>query len=703
MSRAKRSITLAIIISGLMLISHQSVLSNAPKTVTRATKTKKAAITSKKKRANLVDKLTAIAQKVGMDPDQIEWVRYAIKNPEHFATIVNHGVSQDYPFFALIGAVKIARRVNKNFTQQQCNLPITIINEVFSKADSTIDDAKGKQDTNAVIDAAKQYAADYAKAQTASAKQELIAELAKYIPYFSEIPVICSAAFETNLSIERNLQKQITEKVKNFRLLYYALAKGNYVDAVAILSQLGASTDLACDFIDQAISGGLIGRTPILGALAKGACKNFTGKIFDAATGIIKGGVGYAEDGVKALANLGGKLGCEIYSWFGEGCSSAPPSLLQQTLTASNSWCSARGGMKNFSSKVPGQDVSFSCNDGSACRKNQGGPMYCQTSEERAAWQAQRSKRLQNEILLTLPADAFEIRVRHRTRCPFNDKTCVADVNAVVDEAVSAIKNLAAVDPAGLYSFIRYVPFRQAEQKAQTIVHEADFRVRPQRWTADFKEKWLDRCKGSKQCNDKVTFARNLVTTSIKLKHQQNPKLPHSAMSVIYAEGEMAVVSYFKTAFQEDKTEDDAARKNAIRRAVLDATGREANPIEIIGYTIMLNKGEKNINGVYLDAVAQMNKFPKTRAEMIVRGYLAALGREPKPNELQFWQPRPESFKDFIAISRNYLYSPNGAKDLNETVRRFLSTKGITRPSVDQVDTKIAQFAKAKVIFREMQ
>ncbi len=82
--------------------------------------------------------------------------------------------------------------------------------------------------------------------------------------------------------------------------------------------KLGLKPEIACDIVDQAVSGGAIGRTPVLGTLAKGACKGFAGKVINA----VGDGLGYAKDkavqGAKAV-------GCFVLTPWGVCDKRTPP------------------------------------------------------------------------------------------------------------------------------------------------------------------------------------------------------------------------------------------------------------------------------------------------------------------------------------------------------------------------------------------
>ena len=707
----KNAVLFAVLLCSFVLVE-SGVAEGKNRNTAVSAKSKRARValakSNKGRSEALLNRLAGIAQKLGVPPDNIELTRYAVKQPAHFARVVSHASTIDIPFFALVGAVKAAKGRDLpaigSFTKAKCELPITIIESVFGKADSFIDDAKGKQDTNAVLSVAKEYAAQYAKEQSAAAKQRLIDELSQAIPYFGEIKTICSFAFDTTLSSERNIQKFVTEKPKLLYRAYNSFAEGNYGDGVAALMELGAAADIACEFLDKAVAGGAIGRLPVLGSLARGVCKNFVGKVIDGVKGVVIGGIGYAEDGVKAITGFGQDVGCAVYSIFGEGCSTAPPpDPFTQALESAKAWCAGRGGMKAFSSKVPGQDAGFTCVDTSACRKAAGGPISCITAQDKSAWEAQRKIRLLTDIAGQLPADIAAFVQKYGALCPLQDSECKNGIGLVASQGGAAIKAAASNDPTTVYLVIKFTPFRLAETTARQVIRDAEFRVLPQKWIADFNERYTDRCKGSAQCNSKLTFIRGLVTTAVKIEHSNRPEAPHSAMSRFYAEGEQLAVNYFKTDVQADRAEDAATRKKIIQKAMMDATGREANAIEIAGYDIQLKDGKTTAAGIYADAVAQMNKFPKTRTEMLHRGYQTTMGRPANPNDLQYWLPRKEGYKEFVQAARNYLYSPAGQIELRSTVIRALTKQtgsGGIRPA--QLEAAIQKYRTQKAVFSEM-
>lgn len=79
------------------------------------------------------------------------------------------------------------------------------------------------------------------------------------------------------------------------------------------------------------------------------------------------------------------------------------------------------------------------------------------------------------------------------------------------------------------------------------------------------------------------------------------------------------------------------------------------------------------------------------------------MGRPPTAAEQGHWTPRTENYSQMIEAHRNWLYSPQGAKDLSETVKRALTDK-YAKKSVNDADVKNAmiQYANGKKIYDEM-
>jgi hypothetical protein len=512
----------------------------------------------------LFNKIASVLSQVGVDPDTIEMARYAIDRPAYAGSVFSHAATQDYPFFALVGAVKLARGQNiPGFTQAKCELPMTVIDLVFGKADTMIDDAKGKQDTNTVVNGAKAYAADWAKAQTAQGKQAAIDQLSENIPYFGEIKTICSFAFETNFKAERNLQLVVKSTVGDIRKAYMAFKDGDYVTGVSTLLTLGVSGEAACSFVDTAVDSSLIGKTPVLGDLAKGLCSGFVGKIIDGAKGLIKGGVGLVESGVSTAWDLGKEGACAVYSLIGSGCSSAPPPPDAGTLAVNGAknWCAPYGGLKAMQINSGGvggmrrdpvqsggptaqsvndvKDYAFNCNDGSMCRKRPGGVVQCATATEMAQAKEQRRQLLQQELASKLVPWRKAFSSEWQPQCQKGDTVCLNHVGGLTFVADSEVRANAASPNASTYMMASYLPFQKAAQSAQVEINESRFRTLPGVWSSNLDSYWKARCQ-DQYCRTMIDEVKTAITSSVALKHKNAPAQPYSAMSPLFAAGDKA-------------------------------------------------------------------------------------------------------------------------------------------------------------------
>jgi len=131
-----------------------------------------------------------------------------------------------------------------------------------------------------------QYVRAYLKAQTRAAKDEAAAAVASHIPYFDAIPHICHFTFNTNFQREQQVASIVTGVASIYKEAYATIRSGDIAGGMAKLSSAGVSNDVACALIDEYVSGGLIGDTPVIGQLAQGACAGFVGKVFGAAKAV---------------------------------------------------------------------------------------------------------------------------------------------------------------------------------------------------------------------------------------------------------------------------------------------------------------------------------------------------------------------------------------------------------------------------------
>ena len=517
---------------------------------------------------SLFGKLSGILKQAGVDPDQIEFARFVIKYPSEGATVVSRAIGQDYPFFALVATVKAAKGRDfpgvGTFTYDKCVMPVTAVDVVFAKADGGITSAQGKASTNALSGAAADYAAQLAKAQTAQAKEKVVAEMTAAIPYFGDLPTICRFGFETDLVAERQAKAAAGGAVKAVVKTYKAFKSGDVVTGVQTLMTLGVSGSAACGFVDQSVSGGVIGRTPILGDLAKGACSGFVGAIIDGVNGIIKGGVGLVEDTVSAVYGTGKKAACALYSLVGSGCSKRPPpDYATQVLTSAKKWCTPYGGFASLSmgpenlsasgvsqpsrqgpatpgpsetTVAPNSPYKFSCNDKSSCRRRGNGTVACVVEADRVAYQAQR------RALLDAEYKAFaswqqSFQSRWSAQCPAGDSGCRTAVSGIIAAVLS--KTAFYKSNGASYAKLVNEELLPAEDRAATAVEDARFRVLPKQWAITYDRRWSDGCEDD-QCRTALKFMTTGTLHAVKQRRAVKAKASYASMLPIFAEANRA-------------------------------------------------------------------------------------------------------------------------------------------------------------------
>jgi hypothetical protein len=245
--------------------------------------------------ASIPEPMTSVffdtVQKFYPEPDQVELARYLIYYPEHAAPVYSKAIEQDYIFIGILVAAKAARdqpiKGAGKFDYETCMIPTKTFDAVFMKSGPFVQTYSKNQFVKA-----------YTEAKTEEARAEASAQLANNIPYLKEIPHLCHFTFNTNLQKEKEIKETITRGVNAFKRAYDGFASGNIVDGVGALISAGLNGDVACSLADQMISGGFIGKVPILGNLATSACAGFAGNVIK--------GVGAAGGAVVgAASNLG--------------------------------------------------------------------------------------------------------------------------------------------------------------------------------------------------------------------------------------------------------------------------------------------------------------------------------------------------------------------------------------------------------------
>ncbi|MFP5390134.1 MAG: hypothetical protein ACLGI6_01105 [Gammaproteobacteria bacterium] len=471
-----------------------------------------------------------------VDSDHIEMARFSIEHPAEAATVYYRAGIQDYPFFAMVGAAKAAKNRDLPgigvFTMDRCLTPITAIDGVFRKADSTISNLQGKAATAEAMNAAAAIAADYAKAGTEQARQQLIQQLNQSVPYFSDIPTICLFAFDTDLKIEKDVFLVAGQVAQDIRSAYSAFASGDVVTGSAILMKLGASKDVVCTMVDQAVGGGIIGRTPLLGTLAKTACSGFVGAVIDGINGIIKGGVGLIEDGANAAYQAGKSVVCAVWSLIGNGCSSSPPPT---GLSNGAAYCAARGGVESFLSKTNApNDYRVRCNDGSMCNVTPE-RAACATGAEIAAMRAQRIALAEADFQQKLPQWQNEFAGRWLKRCPA--APCETGIKFIQLNATLLAKQAHEAHPEAPYTMTTYFIFEAADRQAVDIIEEYRYRILPEQWSANFLARHQDACQ-DQACRNAIKIVALNTRLLVRQRGELTPRPPYGGSTPLYAKAE---------------------------------------------------------------------------------------------------------------------------------------------------------------------
>lgn len=157
------------------------------------------------------------------------------------------------------------------------------------------------------------------------------------------------------------------------------------------------------------------------------------------------------------------------------------------------------------------------------------------------------------------------------------------------------------------------------------------------------------------------------------------------------------------------RPENAQLRSAIIHRAFADVYGIDPNATPVSPQDVAFWNAESNKGGNFYENIvagetkklnAPNNKI--VRRSMILFAYKKMMGRVPTKDDMAYWEPKTENYKQIVAAGRDFLYSPNGAKDLAATVERALTEKSGSKPKVEQINAAMLQYAKTKAIFAEM-
>lgn len=228
--------------------------------------------------------LKTVMKAAGLDPDEIEAVKFAIKEPQCAATIVSYTVAQDYALVAFIGALKTTKISSipglPKMSAGSCN-SYNPVQRAYAFIDSQGEKILGK----AQADFFRTLLAD----QIAQGKSELDSQIAA-IPYIGTVlsnwDCGCDAAFKTNFEMET----MVNDKVGQIIAIGQDVKKKDYAAALEkLIKNLGP--EIACE-LGAKWSG--VDSVPIVSDFAAQACESVAGK----AVGWVVSGAGAIAEGV---------------------------------------------------------------------------------------------------------------------------------------------------------------------------------------------------------------------------------------------------------------------------------------------------------------------------------------------------------------------------------------------------------------------
>ncbi|MBX3565035.1 MAG: hypothetical protein KF730_10720 [Sphingomonas sp.] len=476
----------------------------------------------------LWEKLKGLLKDV-LPNDVIQLAQFSILHPVEAESVYSHAASQDYPFFALIGAAKLARKLDpKHFTYDICTFPVASLDSVWGKADTTISNAGGKQDTNFVINAAK----EYAKQSVGEAKNEVNAQLAETIPYFGEIPTICLFAFETDLNLDKDIQNAVSSASQDLRELYDDISNGDVVEAVKDMATLGLNSQFACKLINTMLTDGLIGKVPGLSELASGVCSTFMKVLVAIARAVVE----LASDLGSWAYQTGHDVVCGGAALIGYHCDTPPP---PNAVNKGLDFCAAHGGINYMTYRVDKRPDTFfaMCKDGWSLQRNPGVPdqvisasqykeMRDKIAAETKAWLQKRIDEMKGD----------DVRL-YRPMCPPGDAQCQSELNLLLTKVTNQIwaaymKNKLDY-PSKLLGQSEWGTYGQ---QAYKIANDASFRVLPDRWRPSFIAFWSERCEDEK-CRTAMKIVGLGIGLAVRQQHARQPKLTYAQVSVpLYGE-----------------------------------------------------------------------------------------------------------------------------------------------------------------------
>ena len=151
------------------------------------------------------------------------------------------------------------------------------------------------------------------------------------------------------------------------------------------------------------------------------------------------------------------------------------------------------------------------------------------------------------------------------------------------------------------------------------------------------------------------------------------------------------------------KSEGAAARAELIDNAFREVYGRRTTPAEQAFWDSEVKAQKTWYAPMVIAEIGKLNANAENRVIPIQLVYFLTFGRDPSKDELNYWKARKEHFRMMTEANRNWLYTSDGAKDRQETVRRALKINNNGKaPTDDEMKQKLTEFTPNKTIYVEM-
>lgn len=159
-------------------------------------------------------------------------------------------------------------------------------------------------------------------------------------------------------------------------------------------------------------------------------------------------------------------------------------------------------------------------------------------------------------------------------------------------------------------------------------------------------------------------------------------------------------VKFLKVAIA--KPQGAALRAEAIDSAFFEVYGRPSTPLEQATWDAQVKAGTAWFAPMVTKERARLNAAPAERQETIRRVYQYAEGRMPAPGDRDFWGKRTENYAEMVAAERKWLYTPAGANELVEVVKRAWHSAHGASPSDFQLKAALIKAAQGKLVYSEL-